>query len=234
MRPSTITTAPDPVAGATVRLALRQQNLAMLMPALLHDVNGSLNGLSLSTELLSRLQQRETADPASAASLLLRTRNELGRLRVALKALESRVSPGVAGQAPARESKLLATLQEVQAALLPALRRGQHDLDAPATIDELAVEVRPDDLFDLLAGLAIVTIEGAPSRSALELLVGSTDLQATVTLGYAAQASTGIGLEIHRELLRAAALQSGGAVEWQQSAVGSRVRLSLPRSAKRP
>ncbi|MCP5360964.1 MAG: hypothetical protein H7A14_09620, partial [Sinobacteraceae bacterium] len=37
------------------RLALRQQNQRTLLPALLHEVNGSLNGLTLSTELLARV-----------------------------------------------------------------------------------------------------------------------------------------------------------------------------------
>ena len=58
MRSTNAVEATDVLSGAVSRLALRQQNLNVLMPVLMHDVNGSLNGLALSTELLSRLQQR--------------------------------------------------------------------------------------------------------------------------------------------------------------------------------
>jgi hypothetical protein len=227
------TQLPDALAGAASRLALRQQNLAVLMPVLLHDVNGSLNGLALSTELLSRLQQRDAADPASAASLLLRTKNELGRLKVALKALENRVAPGLAGQAPAREAPLVATLLEVQGVLLPAIRRGQHELRYPVDPAEVAIGSRPEDLFDLLAGLAIVMIEGAPTRTALDVTIESSGDEVTVSVGHAGPARAGIALETHRELLRNAAMHARGALEWHQSGAGSRARLRLPRAHAR-
>ncbi len=230
MRLSKTPTLPDAVASVSARLALRQQNLVALMPVLLHDINGSLNGLSLSTELLSRLQQRATADPATAADLLRRTCNELGRLKLALKALESRVAPGVLGQVPARESPLVSTVKQVLAVLLPALRRGQHELHASLEIAEIPVEAGPDDLFDLLAGLIIVTIDAAPPHCALDVSIVSTDRLATITIAHASQPRSGMGHEIHRELLRTAALLAGGTVEWQQSAAGSRGRLRLRRA----
>jgi hypothetical protein len=231
MMHSTPAGLPDVVAGTASRLALRQQNLAVLVPVLLHDVNGSLNGLALSTELLSRLQQREVADPASAASLLLRTRNELGRLKVALKALENRVAPGgLSGQAPVREAPLVATFQEVQAVLLPAIRRGQHELQVEVGAGEVAIACRPDDLFDLLAGLVIITIEGAPPGAQLQAAFESTDTEAVVIVGHAGQARAGIALELHRELLRHATGYAHGAVEWHQSGAGGRARMRLPRA----
>jgi hypothetical protein len=222
---------PDVVAGTASRLALRQQNLAALVPALLHDVNGSLNGLALSTELLSRLQQREVADAASAASLLLRTKNELGRLKVALKALENRVAPGgLSGQAPARQAPLVATFHEVQGVLLPAIRRGQHELRLEVPPGELAIVSRPEDLFDLLAGLAIIAIEGAPPGAALHVAFDSTSAEAVLALEHAGEARASMALELHRELLRHAVGHAGGTVDWHQSAAGARARLRLPRA----
>lgn len=222
---------PEVVAGTASRLARRQQNLVALVPVLLHDVNGSLNGLALSTELLSRLQQREVADAASAATLLLRTRNELGRLKVALKALENRVaSGGVTGQAPVRQAPLVATFQEVQAVLLPAIRRGQHELRLEVRPGDTPVVSRPEDLFDLLAGLAIITIEGAPPGAELRAVFESSGTEAVVTIEHAGQARAGMTLELHRELLRHATGHSGGAVEWQQSGAGARARMKLPRA----
>jgi hypothetical protein len=225
---------PAALAGAASRLALRQQNLAVLMPVLLHDVNGSLNGLALSTELLSRLQQRGAADPASAANLLLRTRNELGRLKLALKALENRVAPGgLVGEAPVREAPLIATLHEVQTVLLPAIRRGQHELRPAVHEGELAIDARPDELFDLLAGLAIVMMEGAPPRTTLDSRIEASEESATVIIDHEGRARSGISLEIHRELLRSTAAHASGAVEWHQSGAGSRARLRLPLAAAR-
>lgn len=222
--------ATDAISGVAMRLALRQQNLTVLMPVLLHDVNGSLNGIALSTELLSRLQQREAADPASAASLLLRTKNELNRLKVALKALESRVSPpGVSGQVPSRLTPLVATMQEAQTVLMPAIRRGQHELRIALRTDEVQLELRSEDLFDLVTGLAIVAIEGAPSRVAFDAVVESTPTEATVTIEHAGSPRAVMAVEMHRELLRAAVRHSGGHVEWQQSGGGSRGSLRLPR-----
>ena len=217
------------VAGTTCRLALRQQNLAVLVPVLLHDVNGSLNGLALSTELLSRLQQREVNDAASAASLLLRTKNELGRLKLALKVLENRVAPGgLTGQAPARQAPLVATLHEVQAVLLPAIRRGQHEWQGAELPGEIPIASRPEDLFDLVAGLAILSIEGAPPRAAVHVVVETAGGEALLTIGHAGQARAGMALEMHRELLRSASAHAGGAVEWQQSGAESRARMRLP------
>jgi len=228
---STPSSLPEVVAGTASRLALRQQNLATLVPALLHDVNGSLNGLALSTELLSRLQQRETTDAASAASLLLRTKNELSRLKIALKALENRVAPGgLSGQAPAREAPLVATIEEVQAVLLPAIRRGQHEFRLAVDIAEIPVVSRPEDLFDLLAGLAIITIEGAPPRAAIFVAVDTSGVEARVTIEHAGGARAGMGIEMHRELLRSATVHAGGAVEWQQSGAGSRALMRLLRA----
>jgi hypothetical protein len=230
---STLPASPsDAVAGTVSRLALRQQNLAVLMPVLLHDVNGSLNGLALSTELLSRLQQRDANDAESAATLLLRTKNELSRLKSALKALEQRAAPGgLAGQAPApRQAPLMATLQEVQAVLLPAIRRGQHELRPAQDAAEVPIASRPEDLFDLLAGLAIIAIDGAPPCAALEVAVEAGGDEALVTIGHAGPSRAGIALEMHRELLRNAAAHAGGAVEWQQSGAGTRARLQLPRA----
>ncbi len=229
MMPSTPPTLHEVVAGAASRLALRQQNLAVLVPVLLHDVNGSLNGIALSTELLSRLQQRDPADAASAADLLLRTKNELGRLKLALKTLENRVAPGaVSGQPAARQAPLLATLEEARAVLLPAIRRGQHELRLASRSAELAIASRPDDLFDLLAALCIITIEGAPARATLELAVDSAEQQAILTAGHAGRARAGIGLELHRELLRNAVAHAGGSVDWQQAGAGSLARMRLP------
>jgi hypothetical protein len=228
---STPTNPHEVVTRTASRLALRQQNLTVLVPVLLHDVNGSLNGLALSTELLSRLQQREPADAASAASLLLRTKNELGRLKVALKTLENRVGPGgLSGQAPAREAPLLATLEEVQAVLLPAIRRGQHELHPAVHSAEIAIASRPEDLFDLLAALCIIAIEGAPPRAALDIAVESSGGEALVTVEHPGQARAGIALEMHRELLRTATAHAGGSVEWHQSGAGSRARMRLPRA----
>ncbi len=225
--------ATDALAGAAARLALRQQNLTVLMPVLLHDVNGSLNGIALSTELLSRLQQRDVADPASAATLLLRTKNELSRLKIALKALEKRVSPGVSGQAPARVAPLVATMQEAQAVLMPAIHRGQHELRIAYSTDEVQLELRSEDLFDLVVGLAIVAIEAAPPRAAFDAVVESTPIEATVTIEYAGSPRAIMAVEMHRELLRAAVRHSGGLVEWRQSGAGSRARLCLPRAPTR-
>lgn len=219
------------VAGAASRLALRQQNLALLVPVLLHDVNGSLNGIALSTELLSRLQQRDPADAASAAALLLRTKNELGRLKLALKTLENRVAPGgVSGQATARQAPLVATLDAARALLLPAIRRGQHELRLVTRSEEIAIALRPDDLFDLLAALCIITIEGAPARTALDLTVDCSEREGLLTIEHAGQARAGIGLEMHRELLRNAIAHAGGSVEWQQSGAASHARMRLPRA----
>ncbi len=225
--------ATDALSGAAARLALRQQNLTLLMPMLLHDVNGSLNGIALSTELHSRLQQRDAADPGSAANLLLRTKNELSRLKIALKALENRVSPGVSGQTPARVAPLVATIQEAQAVLMPAIHRGQHEWRIALRTDEVQLDLRSADLFDLVAGLAIVAIEAAPQRTAFDAAVESTPTDATVTIEYAGSTRAVMAVEMHRELLRAAVGHSGGLVEWRQSGSDSRARLSLPRAPAR-
>lgn len=231
MMPSTTASLSEAVAGTAARLALRQQNLAALVPVLLHDVNGSLNGLALSTELLSRLQQREAHDAASATNLLLRTKNELSRLQAALKVLENRVAPGgLVGQALARRAPLVATLQEVQSVLLPAIRRGQHEVRLVAPAAEIPIASRPEDLFDLLAGLAIITIEGAPARAMLDVTVESTGGEAVVRIEHPGQARAGMALEMHRELLRAAAAHAGATVEWQQSGAASRAQLRLSRA----
>lgn len=231
---STPASLPEVVAGTASRLALRQQNLAVLVPVLLHDVNGSLNGLALSTELLSRLQQREVADAASAASLLLRTKNELGRLKVALKALENRVAPGgLSGQVPVRQAPMVATFQEVQSVLLPAIRRGQHEIRLDARSAEVPIVSRPEDLFDLLAGLAIIAIEGAPPGAELHVEFETTGTEGLVTIEHAGPARAGMALELHRELLRHATAHAGGGVEWHQSGAGTRARMKLPR-AKSP
>ncbi len=229
MRSTNAVEATDVLSGAVSRLALRQQNLNVLMPVLMHDVNGSLNGLALSTELLSRLQQRDAADPASAANLLLRTKNELSRLKLALKALENRVLPGVSGQLPARMAPLVATMQEAQAVLMPAVRRGQHELRIALRTDEVLLDLRAEDLFDVVAGLAIVAIEGAPPHAVFDAVVESTPSEAILTIEHAGTPRAVMAVEMHRELLRAAVRHSGGLVEWHQSGAGSRGRLQLPR-----
>jgi len=223
----------DPLAATAARLALRQQNLTILFPVLLHDVNGCLNGIALSTELLSRLQQRDAADPGSAANLLSRTKSELGRLQIALKALENRVLAGVPGQAPSRMAPMVATMQQAQAVLRPAIQRGQHELRIASRTDEVQLHFRAEDLFDLMAGLAIVAIEAAPPRAVFDAVLESTPTEAIVTIEHAGVPRAVMAVEVHREMLRAAVRHCGGCVEWDQSGVGNRGRLSLPRALAR-
>ena len=223
------------VAGARARLALRQQNLGVLLPVLLHDVNGALNGVTLSTELLARLpasQVAEASEGAAAGPLLQRTKAELTRLKQSLKALEQKVLPAPSGRPGVRSAALLATLQEVQALLLPAFRRGQQELQFEAgAAQDPAVALRADELFDLVAGLLIVALEGAAPHSTLRVTSQVDEDSAVLAVEHRGPAQAGIALEIHRGLLREAAAQAGGAVEWHQSGSGARTRLRLPLQA---
>lgn len=226
---------PEALTGPVARLALRQQNLRCLFPVLLHDVNGALNGLALSSELLARLLPAVagSADAASnAGNLLQRTRAELGRLKDALRSMESRLAPVSAPGSAAPRTAVGAALQDLQTLLMPAVRRSQLEWQAPAAAgDSVAVAVRPEDSFDLLVGLAIIAIESAPVRSALELttaLDGECVLVGVGHTGGPPQAS--FALELHRELLRAAVAYVGGSVEWQQSARSLMGRMRLPRA----
>lgn len=224
---------PEALAGPVARLALRQQNLHSLLPVLLHDVNGSLNGLALSTELLARLlpTTRESADAvANSANLLQRTRNELGRLKTALRSMELRLAPGRGtGAPPPPRTPFDAALQDVQSVLMPAVRRNQLEwrLAAPAG-ESVVVALRPEDSFDLLAGLAIIVIDGAPARSVLELTAVRDGDRALLVIGHAGIPQAGFALELHRELLRVAVTHAGGIVDWQQSVQGAVARLALP------
>lgn len=232
-------TGVNPVlAGASARLALRQQNLGVLLPVLLHDVNGALNGVTLSTELLARLAAPaavEGAGGSQAGTLLQRARGELVRLKQSLKVLEQRLLPTVAGQSMARGASLFATLSEAQAVLLPAVRRAQHELqlalpddaqDTRAAGPRLAM--RADEAFDLVAGLLIVAIEGAAPHSTLAVSIDAQGADVLLSVEHGGAAQAGVGLEIHRELLRQAASSAGGSVEWHQSGSGMRARLRLP------
>ncbi|MCU0759935.1 MAG: hypothetical protein MUF07_12170 [Steroidobacteraceae bacterium] len=230
---------PDALTGPVARLALRQQNLRVLLPVLLHDVNGSLNGLALASELLSRLMSAGLAAAASAgdggagaASLLQRSRNELGRLKESLKALENRVLPGGPGVPVPRRTALAATLREVESVTMPAVRRAQLEWQLAPPIDaEPCVGLRPDEAFDLVAGFAIVAIESAPARSQLGLAARCEGLHWVLSLEHPGVAQSTIGGELHRELLRLVAALAGGGAEWQQFPGGSRARLVLPVAA---
>jgi hypothetical protein len=226
---------PEVLTGPVARLALRQQNLRALLPVLLHDVNGSLNGLALASELLSRLLPAAAPGgdgAASAASLLQRSRNELGRLKQALKGLENRVSPGIAGMPSPRRAACAAILRDVDAVMLPAVRRGQLEWRLTLEVgDDLQVELRPDEAFDLVAGFAIVAIESAPPRSVLELAARRDGTRLVLALEHGGVAQPTMAGELHRELLRLVASLAGGNAEWQQSAAVSRARLSLPIAA---
>lgn len=134
-----------------------------------------------------------------------------------------------------RAAPLGATVRDVQAVLMPAVRRSQHELRLAlpeATEPEGGdpqVALRPDELFDLVAGLLIVAIEGAAPQGLLEVSVEGQGPQAQVSVVHGAAAHAGMGLEVHRELLRQAAAHAGGSVEWHQSASGVRARMRLPR-----
>jgi hypothetical protein len=232
--PTPVARLPEALAAPVARLALRQQNLQSLLPVLLHDVNGSLNGLTLSTELLARLLPATREPPAdtaaSAANLLQRTRSELGRLKTVLRAMELRLAPGGGpGTTPSPRTPFDAALQDVQSVLMPAVRRNQLEwhLAAPAG-ESVVVALRPEDSFDLLAALAIIAIEGAPARSVLELTTIREGDRVLLAIGHAGSPQASFALELHRELLRVAATHAGGSVDWQQSARGAVARLALP------
>lgn len=222
---------PVALVGAAARLALRQQNLRVLVPVLLHEVNGSLNGLALSTELLSRvLPARESDDAAAnAASLLQRSRNELGRLKQALKGLELRLLPGTEGLPAPRRTPFAKALEDVQSLLMPAVRRGQLEWRlAPEVAAKAAMALRPEDGFDLLAGFAIVAIDAAAPRSVLELVARLDGPELAIEMVCTGATQATLTVELHRELLRVVVAGVGGRVEWQQSGRGSRARMVLP------
>lgn len=224
------------LAAPAARLALRQQNLRTLLPALLHEVNGSLNGLTLSTELLARVLPRPGAATAAVqpADLLQRTRAELGRLKTTLRSMGQHLAPAELASGSLPRTPFDAVMQEVQAVLMPAVRRNQLAWQPAVAPTGAAVAVArgPEETFDLLAGFAIIAIEAAPVGSTLESTTGCDGERVLFGIRHAGTARTGFGLELHRELLRAAVAEGGGGVDWRQLQDGCVARLALRRAVE--
>lgn len=227
---------PDGLAGVVARLALRQQNLRTLMPVLLHDVNGSLNGLSLAIELLSRVGSGspDAGNAASGApSLMQRSRSELARLKASLKAMETRVAPGgAAGPGEASRTPLAPLQREVQALLMPAMRRSQLEWRIAGEVaDDARVVLRADECFDYLAGFAIIALEGAQVGSTLEVHSRVDAGRLALCISHDGTVQPGLGLELHRELLRAALAGTvEGEVQWSRAGGRNLASLWLPAS----
>ncbi|MCP5327923.1 MAG: hypothetical protein R3E75_03575 [Steroidobacteraceae bacterium] len=222
------------LAAPVARLALRQQNQRALLPALLHEVNGSLNGLTLSTELLARVPPRPGAADAAAqpADLLQRTRTELSRLKTILRSMERHLAPAESALGGLPRTPFDAVMQEVQAVLMPAVRRNQLAWQPAVAPTGAAVAVArgAEETFDLLAGFAIIAIEAAPAGSTLEPTTGCDGERVLFGIRHAGTARTGFGLELHRELLRAAVAEGGSGVDWWQLEDGCVARLALRRA----
>jgi len=216
----------DALSVAATRLALRQLNQRTLLPVLLHEVNGGLNGLALSAELLSRLLPSAASQSEAASGLMQRTRSELARLKQSIKDLELRLAPSDGDPAPA---SLVAVTRDVQELLTPAMRRSQLEWRAPGSDDApatLAPQVSGADLaYQLVLGQAIVAIESAAPGARLSVDVGQEGSNGTVSIEREGPARSSLALEVHRELLRRAAALAGGQITWQ----GANSRLALHR-----
>lgn len=216
----------DVLSGALTRLALRQLNQRALLPVLLHEVNGGLNGLALSAELLSRLLPSAASQLDAATGLLQRSLGELSRLKRAIKDLEMRLSPsdGEVAAVP-----LGAVLRDVRDVMSPAIRRCQLEWRAPGldepSLDHLRV-AGADDSFQFVVAQAIVAIESAAPGASLVLSLVEEGKFAVVGIDREGAGRASLALEMHRELLRRAVAFAGGRISWQ----GARSRLALPRA----
>lgn len=216
----------DALSGGLARLALRQLNQRALLPVLLHEVNGGLNGLALSTELLSRVLPAAAGEPDAAVGLLQRSRGELARLKQAIKDMELRLAPN---EGSAVAVSLAAVVGEVRSMLSPAMRRCQLEwrataIDVPQP-ESLQVS-GADDAFQLVVAQAIVAIESAAPGAILALSIGRDGPSAFVVIDREGPSRASLALEMHREVLRRAAALAGGQISWQ----GPRSRLALRRS----
>ena len=197
----------------------------------MHELNGALHGVSMSSELLARSAAVMAAGHADGAALAARSRTEMKHLKEALKAFEHRLSPSTQARRHSSAPALQTVWEDAETCLRPAFRRGQHVLNRTLQPEEILLDIRQDELFDLLTGLILVVLGSSAEGSALNLSIAADSDTAIVGMTCSGATRSALSVELHREVMRCAVESLGGRVVWQESEVERKAQLTLPRSA---